>query len=199
MLKKLLVFAAVAATLFGFQAGKASADFASGSILNGGFEQGAATGDLTYWTVTGTSFAFAVPGGVTGNGYEAILGTSGSTASISQSFTTTPGQAYTVSFFLANDDSSKTNSFQALWNGTVAFDLTGTTIFTQGAFDYTLFKFTATAGQGNSSTLTFNFQNDNSVYHLSNVSAVPLPPSVLLLGPCLGGLAGLRYRMKKVA
>jgi hypothetical protein len=198
MIKKLLIFAAIAVLFLGVQAGTAGADL----VTNGSF----GTGDFTGWNLSGdTSFAFvssASAGAPSGSSYEAVLGTSGATGSISQSITTTAGQAYTVSFWLASDDYGKTPTtyFQALWNGTVKTTNPGLPNYSVGAFDYTQFVFTGVAAANTTtSTISFNFQNDTA-YHLTGVSAsaVPIPPTVWLFFPSLAGLIGLRsWKSKK--
>lgn len=192
MLKRLLVLAAIVVLLIGAQTGKGYA--ATNLVTNGSFE----TGDFTGWTLSGgVSFAYVSPGGVSGN-YEALLGTGGSMGSISQTIGTAAGQAYTVSFWLANDDFTGSNQFEALWNGSVVNTLPAVQD-NAPAFDYTGFTYTGLA-TGSSSTIAFDFQNDSSVFHLDNVSATaPEPAIILLLGPGLAGLAGLRYRMREAA
>ena len=154
----------------------------AGVITNGDF----GTGDFSGWTVTPAgAFAFVSEPGYLGD-YEAILGGDGT---LSQTFATTALQPYFVEFFLANDDFANSNSFSILWNGTPALLAASNS----DAFDYTLFSFKDVA-QGSSTTLAFDFQNDNSVFHLDDVSVSPTPEpgAVWLLGSGLLGLIGLK-------
>jgi hypothetical protein len=179
MSRKTLLLAAFAALLF---AGAANANM----LTNGGFE----TGDFTGWTVSSGPFTFVgSPGYLSSN--EAILGTAGSVETISQTFATTPGQSYDVSFYLANDDFANSNSFSALWNGTSML----APAFNSDAFEYTKYSFSAIANSTNS-TLSFAFQNDNSVFHLDDVNAtVPEPGSMWLLSSGLLGLIGIKKKL----
>ena len=212
MFKKLALIVALAAVICGFQAGLASADM----IVNGGFE----TGDFTGWTVSnavvydGSGNQDYWDAGVLNNGsahagnYEAYLGkavnlTGGSLldpGTISQSFATTKGQAYTISFYVANDggvalpgyNQNGTSLFQALWNG----NITNPNLVDSPAFGYTLYSYTGIA-TGDTSTISFAFQHDTSTFRLDDVSAtsaVPIPGAVWLFGSGLIGLIGLKRK-----
>ncbi len=190
----------------GVQAGTASANL----VLNGGFQ----TGDFTNWNINvndPNTFAIVQPadnGAPAGYSNEALLSTNGLgyNASLSQTIATTAGQSYIVSFWLANDDFSKTSNFQALWSGSTA----ALTLMTSNgslpntsfsnAFDYNEFQFEGVA-TGATTTISFDFQNDNAVYHLTDVNAspTPIPATVLLFGPALAGLIGLRSRKSTIA
>lgn len=189
MFRKALAFAAFAIFL---AASVANANLVS----NGDFE----TGDLALWNVNGNAvFAFANGAGHTGN-FEALLGITDGVASLSQSITTTSGQSYLVSFWLASDTlPGDSSSFQALWNGTPMTTTPGLQNYI-GAFDYTQFIFTGVA-TGAITTIAFDFQNDGSAFHLDDVSAnpVPEPSTFILFGAGLAGLGGFRFTMKKVA
>jgi len=187
MFKKMIVVAAMALLAISAQVGTASA-----SLANGGFE----TGDFSGWSVdAGSNWAMVIDTGAYAGTYHAELGTYGTAGTITHdAFATTAGQQYTVSFALSNDSKDTTNVFQALWNGQIqalnpVLDATQST-------PYTLYKFTATADT-TSSSLAFNFQNDQSVFHLDNVDATPtpIPAAFWLLGSGLAGLAGLRRKM----
>jgi hypothetical protein len=188
-MKKVIIIVAML-MLFGLQAGIASA-----GLVNGGFE----TGDFTGWTLTNVDlandFVFVANTGTQHSGnYEALLGKTGSVGSLSQTFATTAGQAYTVSFWMANDMPG-TNSYQVLWNGQVQ---NVANLANANAFGYTEYKLSAIAGAGNSSTIAFNFQNDPSTFHLDDVSVTqtPIPAAALLFGSGLLGLFGVRRKME---
>lgn len=187
MFKKMIVAAALALLAISAQVGTASA-----ALVNGGFE----TGDFSGWSVdTTNNWAMVINSGTqyAGN-YEAQLGTYGTVGSLSQAFSTTAGQEYKVSFWLANDSKDATNVFQALWNGQVQ-NLNPVLVPTISS-PYTQYQFTTTAAN-TSSTIAFNFQNDPSVFHLDNVDATPtpIPAAAWLLGSGLMGLAGIRRKM----
>src|SRR5580704_14001113 len=84
-------------------------------VTNGSFE----TGDFTGWTVTGDTTFVGVcdvstcPSGFApqdGN-FAAYFGPVGDTATISQTIATTPGEEYSLSFYLANPVGGTPNYF----------------------------------------------------------------------------------------
>jgi hypothetical protein len=86
--------------------------------------------------------------------------------------------------------------FQVLWNGNIqnvspVLNLTLASVYTE-------YQFTAISDNLGMSTLTFNFQNDQSVFHLDDVSATPtpIPAAVWLFGSGLLGLIGVRRRAR---
>jgi hypothetical protein len=125
-----------------------------------------------------------------------MMGTFGTAGTISQAFTTTAGQDYKVSFWLANDLKDTSNVFQALWNG-AAQNITA--LDPTLASDYTEYQFRATAANTNSE-IAFNFLNDPSVFHLDNVDVAPVPEpgTIVLLSAGLFGLCvyGKRRNVK---
>jgi hypothetical protein len=210
MIKKLLIFAAIAMLFVGLQAGTASANLVS----NGSFQLGNST-TITDWTQSNpnnTEYILGpadggAPAGVT---TEVMLSTNGlgTDTQISQTIATTAGQSYIVSFWLANDLPDSASYFKALWNGSTAAE-TLTLMTSNGslpnaslsnAFDYNEFQFEGVA-TGATTAIAFDFQNDNSFYHLTDVDAspTPIPPTVLLFGPALAGLFGLRSRKSTIA
>jgi hypothetical protein len=200
MVKRLVVIAMVAVLFFAAHTGKASADL----VANGSFT----TGDFTGWTISGNTnlsgtasyYVYSdglsyVPPAPTGTYAE--FGSVGSATFISQALATTPGLAYTVSFYLQNDGPASpgnNNEFQVLWNNT----LETPHLVNANAFAWTEYQFTATAAAAGTSTLSFGFRNDGSYFDFTSVKAapVPLPAALLLFGPGLLGLAAVKKRLR---
>jgi hypothetical protein len=161
-------------------------------VQNGGFE----TGDFTSWTLTGSSSSQANFVGnatslyvTTGSGrhvtityygsyyihsgsYAAFLGENGGLAYLSQTLTTVPGQAYLLSFWLANPGKFATplpNQFTVAWNGTTIFDQAN-----MGVFSYTNMQFVVAATNW-STALVFGVRNDPDYFGLDDVSVTPIP------------------------
>ena len=146
-------------------------------IVNGGFE----TGDFTGWTVNADpNPEFSLIGVYSSSFYayagidEAYFGDTGAyDETISQSFATTPGQNYVVSYELAGDEVGGGDYFSAVWNGaTVASTVISNTPF--DSFPYTLVSFIETA-TGPTSTLTLGGYAYDGVFDLDNVSVVASP------------------------
>ncbi len=162
---------------------------AANLVQNGGFE----TGDFQSWTPGGdTSSLFVADFNSNSGTYAAIFSFifSGSEdfstgPNLSQSFTTSAGSSYVLSYQLS-DLSSDPNGFQALWNGSV---IPGSPVIDATDFGYTLYQFTV-AGTG-SDTLQFqSYQDDLSDWFLDDVTldkaSAPEPSSLLLIA---GGIA----------
>jgi len=158
-------------------------------IVNGGFEDGFAS-----WTLTPGTFSFAGNDPMfaqSGNGF-ANLESTGSIASLSQSFATVVGQTYSISFFLANDSGVTPNFFAAFFNGTQGYSTTNATVF-----GYTQIQFNAVATT-TSSTLQFQFRHDDDFFRLDTVTVIPEPSTNALMILSAAGLLGVvQYRRVK--
>ena len=147
----------------------------------------------TYWTAQNDSRSLDMSG---------LVGDAGS---ISQTFLTSAGQQYEVTFWMAgNPDGPPTIKTLNVAVGAKNQDyyFTNTASTTRGNMGWVKESFFFTTPNnplGLSTTLTFT-SGDSSGYGpaLDNVSvnAIPLPPSALLLGSGLLGLVGLRRKLK---
>lgn len=167
---------------------------ASANLINNpGFE----TGDFTGWTTTpaASGSLFGVDPFVAHSGsYGAFFGgvTVGSYDSISQTFATTAGSFYTVSFWLENLGDPPSD-FQVLFGGNLVLDEFNTT-----AFPYTQFTFHLLA-TGSSTTLQFQAYHVPSYFGLDDVSVTNSVPdagsTAMLLGLALSGLSFFRRKL----
>ena len=117
--------------------------------------------------------------------------------SISQTFATTQGKQYQVSFWMAgNPDGGLPTKHLNVSAWAASTDYTFNTAgHSDTSMGWTEEFFYFTAG-GPATTLTFTSgDHSNAGPALDNVS-VPLPPSALLLGSGLLGLVGLRRKLK---
>ncbi len=130
-----------------------------------------------------------------GNNY-AFLGASPNTGSLSQSLATLAGSTYTLSFWLANDqtaDLPQSNSFQVFWNGVSVFSLAN-----QAAFAYTQFTITGLLAAGGATGLEFRDVHNSDFWRLDDVSVnaagVPEAFSTIWLAlPAFGALGLLHF------
>ncbi len=170
-------------------------------VNNGSFE----TGDFSSWTVsgdptfTGVCDASTCPGAFApfdGN-FAGYFGPVGDTASISQMIPTTPGDEYSLSFYLANPEGGTPNYFAVTFgNSTFSFTNFGV------AFSWQQFTMT-TVATGTETPLQFSFQNDPGYWFLDNVQVqqgagtVPEPSTFAMFGSgalALGGLIRRKFR-----
>ena len=173
---------------------------ASANLLsNPGFE----TGALGPWTGSGASIDSVFPhAGI----YDAALGTvsDGPAATLSQSVTTVPGSAYSLSLFLLDQAFSPFDSF------TVEFGKFSATVMGEAAFDQTtannyaaeLFTIPGSAVTGTSTTLLFSAVNPNASFNVDDVVLIPVVQTVpepagfaVLLTGLAGVLAVRRWRL----
>jgi len=174
----------------GLLASQASAEL----ITNGSFE----TGDFTGWTVsagfTGVNSSGG-PGGYSAQDglYYAYLGNVGGLGTISQTFATSPGGQYTLSYYLASNGTTP-NEFRTDVNGVTLIDQTD---ISSQPYTHTTFSFTAS---GATSTVTFFSRNDPDYLALDNVSvnaaSVPEPASGLLWAVAGIGMTIVRFRRR---
>jgi VCBS repeat-containing protein len=131
-------------------------------LTNGGFE----TGDLTGWTAgAGVGVEFLAIGGGFGN-FSAHLGT----GSLSQLVATTPGQHYTLDFFVSGDPDSSSNSLSVSWDGATILGVTDQF----GGFTHYTFDVVGDATHS-STALDFSFTDDGSGMFLDQVAVQPTP------------------------
>jgi hypothetical protein len=196
LISKLVRFAFAVSVLALATAGLANAG--DNLVTNGSFE----TGDFTGWTLSGdTTFtgvcnvsncpgAFAPEDGT----FAAYFGPVGDTATISQTIATTPGDEYSLSFYLANPVGGTPNYFNVTFgNSSFSFTNFGT------AFTWQQFTLT-TLATTDQTQLSFTFRNDPSYWFLDNVTVqqsggtVPEPGTFALFGSGVLGMAGFARR-----
>ena len=158
-------------------------------VTNGGFE----AGNLSGWTLGGnyTSTTWGpeifINSQVKAQGGLFAIGLASVTTdgTLSQTLQTTPGQQYTLSFWLANEDSGP-NDFSANWNGATVMALTNAPVQ-----DYTQYTFTVTA-TGTTTVLEFDARQDPSEWNLDSISVTaiggqgPSAPTITSFSPDTG-------------
>jgi hypothetical protein len=212
-MKKYITFTCIVACLFFCAAqSKASSvcDGVAGNLVaNCGFE----TGDFTSWTLSGNDVPgeagnlYGVEGqdlvdGISPNSgsYQAFFATLDSNATkLSQDITTTAGDQYTITFWVAQDTASSSeygNELLASFGGTSLVD--DSDVVVEG---YTEYTYNVGPVSGSSNTLELTFGNGLGEFLLDDVSVVdngpvvtPEPDSLLLFGTGLLALVGVARR-----
>ncbi|MGA3268583.1 MAG: protease pro-enzyme activation domain-containing protein [Verrucomicrobiota bacterium] len=161
-------------------------------VQNGGFE----SGDFTDWTLAGdtivddeiyntvvdsnsfTGAAIYIHSGY----YGAMLGESGSPATLSQTLPTLSGQPYLLSLWLDNPSNQPTEIFDVNWNTNSSGTHTIYSLTNPPAFVWTNLFFIVTAA-GTNTTLQFAEENDQNYFGLDDVSVTPIPrPTITSFG-----------------
>jgi hypothetical protein len=161
-------------------------------VQNGGFENGS----LPPWTLndqSGLSGVSSDPFFAHSGVHHAFLGTGNfGFGSLTQVLNTTPGQSYTLSFFLAHDvTQTPNNNFSVFFNGTV---INGSQLTNVGTFGYTNFTFSGLVATSNSTPLTFSFRDSDDFFRLDTVTVVPEPSTYALLITAGGMVGFMQYR-----
>jgi hypothetical protein len=157
-------------------------------VANCGFETGNFTGWTTVPAVADSLF------GVTsyansGNSAAYFGSTGGYNDYIYQNLATTPGDTYSVAFYVFADDT--TGEFVANWGGTNIFTLTTPST---GYIGYNFSELATSSSTqlelGGNTPPSYYFLDDVSVVDTGTVASTPEPSSLLLLGSGLLALAG---------
>jgi choice-of-anchor C domain-containing protein len=207
-LAKVIMFWAVAA-LIGLPAAHANlisnGSFEVGNLTNLSFTTVPAGGaNITDWMVGGGGVDYIGGYWQASDGHRSVDLSGNSPGSVSQqTFGTTAGAAYEVSFWLAGNPDKPGDKKVRVSYGTGDFDYHDYTFIQAGhtktSMGWEEKKFTFTAA-GASTTLKFESLTGDAwgpALDQVGVEVVPVPPSVLLLGTGLLGLAGLRWRRSR--
>jgi hypothetical protein len=178
------------AALFSFSSPATS----EAQLVNGGFESGSfspwVVSDSSNFTMIGSDAAFAHTGS-----FYANLGGENTMATLTQTFNTTAGTTYSLSFWLAHDvTTAPSNQFSVFWNGTV---IAGSTLTNVGSFGYTNFTFNGLTSAGSTSTLQFRYTDNDDFFRLDTVSVVPEPSTYAMMLCGVGLLGVVQYRRTK--
>jgi choice-of-anchor C domain-containing protein len=201
-----IVFAVCIGVIFGV-ADILAAPFTNGSFESGGTNTGtfvtlnSPSSFIDNWTVDSGSVDWINSYWTAAQGTKSLDLSGDGIGSISQTFNTTNGGQYSVSFSMAGNPAGG-NSIKTLYAyvdsglvGTFYFDTTGKSLNDMG-WQQNGFIFTAS---GPSANLTF-LSGDNNSYGpaLDNISvtSIPLPSTLLILGSGLITFLGLRRRLR---
>jgi hypothetical protein len=164
---------------------------ATNLVTNGGFEtenldgSGNPISPPPGWTITGDGISIDSSFSFTGT-YDIAFGATASDPSpgkLSQSITTTPGQAYNLSFALVDEAGQSTDTFTVTLGG-FSQTITGD----QAPFFYTTETFVVPGADITSVSTDLSFVGANGLadWNLDDVSltavAIPEPPMMLLFG-----------------
>ena len=121
----------------------------------------------------GTSTTFAR----SGENYANLAPEVGQAGTLRQTLSTTAGQRYTLSFYLANDVNEPVNFFRAVVDGTVLYETTSPPFPAPGPYQLITASFVA---QTSSTTLDFEYRHDEDFWRLDDVSVTVAVPHKLL-------------------
>jgi len=174
----------------------------SSLVQNGGFE----TGTFTNWVMPGNTIVNSVSASRivphSGN-YCAVFGQASVLTFLSQTVSTAPGQAYLLSFWLANPVSGTPNQFLVNWVASPSNTNSPVNLTNLNAFNWTNEQFVVIS-TGTNSILQFGFRDDPQYLGLDDVSLILVPTPVLAAAaPTNGMLAfswtafpGLKYQVQ---
>jgi uncharacterized repeat protein (TIGR03803 family) len=137
-------------------------------IDNGGFELGSFSG----WLVSGATNELSIQtnaAAVHSGSFGALEGPGGSMAFLGQSVATTPGDSYSLSFWLDGTNNSAADEIRTSWNGAVISDLT-----IDGTLGWTNLQFVVVA-TNTVSSFSIGLQAGASSISLDDVALTPIP------------------------